>query len=95
MGGVTLHAGGARIGSLRSLIAERDGTICRRCGSPIDMLLSGLHPDGPTIGHIVSRRDGGTDDPRNLGLEHRRCNLAAGARPDPPRALIARPVETA
>ncbi len=27
----------------------------------------------------------------NLRLEHNRCNMAAGARQDPPRARIARP----
>lgn len=30
----------------------------------------------------------------NLRIEHRRCNRAAGDRPDPPRATIARPLGT-
>ena len=49
-------------------------------------------PDGPTLGHIIPDSKGGTDDLANLGLEHRRCNLAAGARANPPRALLANPV---
>jgi 5-methylcytosine-specific restriction endonuclease McrA len=56
------------------------------------MYLGGMHPDGPTLGHIIPAAQGGTDEDANLGLEHRRCNLAAGPRPTPPRALIAHPV---
>jgi len=54
--------------------------------------LSGLHPDGPTLGHKRPSIRGGADTLDNLGLEHRRCNLAAGARVDPPHAAIARPI---
>ena len=76
--------------ALRWVIA-RDGSTCRRCGEGIDIGLSGNVPDGPTLGHIVPAAQGGTDAYWNLGLEHRRCNLAAGDRLDPPRALIAIP----
>lgn len=87
-----LARGGFRIGTTRRVLLERDGNACGRCGLTIDVGLDGMAPDGPTIGHIVPAAEGGTDDLANLRLEHRRCNLAAGARPIPPRALIARPV---
>jgi 5-methylcytosine-specific restriction endonuclease McrA len=87
-----LHAGGARIRSTVRLVVERDGSRCRRCGIPIDMTLGGLDPDGPTLGHVTPVAQGGTDGLGNLALEHRRCNLAAGSRADPPRALIANPI---
>ena len=86
-----LHAGGDRVGSTRRLLVALDGNRCRRGGDPIDMRLSGLLADGPTIGHIIPRSRGGTDDLANLGLEHRRCNLATGSRVAPPRALLATP----
>lgn len=76
----------------RLAVIDRDGNRCRRCGDPIDLSLSGLDPYGMTLGHIIPAALGGTDDLSNLGAEHRRCNLAAGARRDPPRALIATPI---
>jgi hypothetical protein len=78
----------------RALVAERDGILCRRGDGPIDMSLSGMHPDGPNLGHIIPASQGGTDDLANLGLEHRRCNLAAGPRLTPPRAAIATPIRS-
>jgi 5-methylcytosine-specific restriction endonuclease McrA len=87
-----LARGGQRMRDARRLVLERDGNRCRRCRAPIDMSLSGLEPDGPTLGHIIPAARGGDDSLGNLGLEHRRCNLAAGARLDPPRALIAAPI---
>lgn len=70
---------------------ERDGGLCRRCGLPIDPTLHGYLPGALTIGHVIPLSQGGTDDPRNLGPEHRRCNLSAGARPDRPSAKVVRP----
>ena len=89
---MSLHRGGARIRATVRLILNRDGIRCRRCRLPIDMALGGMHPDGPTLGHILPMARGGGDDLGNLGLEHRRCNLAAGARADPPRAWLASPI---
>lgn len=57
---------------------ERDGGLCGRCGLPIDPTLHGYVPGALTIGHIVPIAKGGTNDPRNLRPEHRRCNLEAG-----------------
>lgn len=90
-----LARGGRRIRETIALIVARDGNNCRRCGLPVDLTLSGLNRLGPTIGHIIAAALGGTDALANLGLEHRMCNLAAGARRDPPRALIAKPIPLA
>lgn len=79
----------------RRAVLERDGNLCRRCGEPIDLSRSGLDPLGVTLGHITPAAKGGSDELGNLGLEHRRCNLAAGARRDPPRATIAVPIARA
>lgn len=83
-----ITTGGRRIRRTRLLLAERDGTGCGRCGQPIDLSLSGAVPLGPTIGHRSPASRGGSDYLDNLQLEHRRCNLAAGARIDPPRAAM-------
>lgn len=87
-----LHRGGHRLRQARDLVHARDGNACRRCTQPIDMGLPGTHPNGPHLGHIIPASKGGTDELANLGLEHNRCNLAAGARRDPPRATIAVPI---
>jgi 5-methylcytosine-specific restriction endonuclease McrA len=86
-----LHRGGQRKRSALALIIERDGPRCRRCSGWVDVTLSGLRADGPTVGHVVPAARGGSDALDNLALEHRRCNLAASSRRDPPRALIVDP----
>lgn len=90
--GVPKHLSGQRLVVARRMVIDRDGETCRRCGGWVDVTLSGLLPDGPTLGHIIPLSKGGTNDPHNLGLEHARCNLAASDRRDPPRALIATPI---
>ena len=83
--------GGRRIARTRMLLLERDGDRCGRCGQRIDMTLSGLLPNGPTIGHRYPASKGGSDYLEDLQLEHRRCNLSAGARITPPPAAVVRP----
>lgn len=78
----------------RALVYERDGDRCRRCGRLINMALSGMDPAGPNLGHIIPAAQGGSDEIGNLGLEHRRCNLAAGPRLTPPRAALAVPIRS-
>jgi 5-methylcytosine-specific restriction endonuclease McrA len=56
-------------------IAERDGNNCHLCGKDVDLSLSGRHQRGPTIDHIVPVSLGGTNDPENLALAHRDCNV--------------------
>ena len=91
-----LHFGGhaLRIARIRLLRDYQQAGItpqCWRCGRVIDHTLSGLHPDGATVGHILPVSRGGDDSYDNLALEHRRCNLSASNRIAPPRAAIASP----
>jgi 5-methylcytosine-specific restriction endonuclease McrA len=71
----------------RRQVVARDGAVCRRCGKPIDLTLSGRHPMGLTLGHIVAVAEGGSDELANLAPEHHRCNLGAGD--VAPRARVA------
>lgn len=59
-------------------IAERDLCTCHLCGKPVDMSLSGRHPLGPTADHLVPVSCGGGDEPHNVALAHRRCNVKRG-----------------
>lgn len=59
-------------------LAARDGWVCWLCEAPVD-------PDAPpgsagagTVDHVVPRSRGGSSDPSNLRLAHRRCNGARG-----------------
>jgi 5-methylcytosine-specific restriction endonuclease McrA len=74
------------------MLVDRDGYRCRRCFRLIRFQTNGLDPEGATIGHIVPASKGGSDALSNLRLEHRRCNIAAGARPDSPRGPLAHPI---
>lgn len=89
-----LHRGGHRLRAARAAVIRRhvtNGVVgCGRCGGAIDLGLSGMHPLGFTLGHVVPVSRGGGDDLDNLRPEHRRCNLAASARRDPPIARVAR-----
>lgn len=72
---------GARLGERYTLaeIAKRDGFRCHLCRKKVRMSLSGMHPDGPTIDHLVPISAGGLDERKNVALAHRRCNCARGA----------------
>jgi 5-methylcytosine-specific restriction endonuclease McrA len=56
--------------------------ICGPCGGPIDMTVSGRHPDGWTCDHILPYKT----HPHlalvysNLQPAHQRCNSSKGAR---------------
>lgn len=50
-------------------ILERDGYRCYLCGGWAD-----------TADHLISKRDGGTDDPENLAAACRSCNSSKGSR---------------
>ncbi len=89
---MTLHSGGRRVRATLLLLLERDGPLCGRCAAPT-IGTNGRLPSGPTIGHVVPVSKGGTDDLRNLRIEHLRCNVVAGARPDSPRGPLAVPLE--
>lgn len=52
------------------IVYQRDGRVCRYCGSVDDL----------TIDHIVPRCQGGSDEPENLTPACRRCNSQKGGR---------------
>lgn len=56
-------------------IAQRDGFRCGLCRRKVRMDLSGLHPRGPTIDHIVPLSISRDDRRTNVQLAHRRCNV--------------------
>lgn len=63
----------------REAVLRASGGVCVLCGKPIDMSLSGRHPDGPTLEHIVPvDRGGDPTSPYNLGASHMRCNATRG-----------------
>jgi 5-methylcytosine-specific restriction endonuclease McrA len=70
---------------VRGLVAGRDNRRCRHC----KRTSTSYHtdPDGHTrhLDHLVPVSTGGSDDPSNLALSCRRCNLSkgTGTTPDP------------
>lgn len=56
-------------------LAARDGAVCHLCRRPVDMSLPGTHAMGPTRDHLVPVAHGGSDEPSNLALAHRSCNV--------------------
>lgn len=61
-------------------IAERDGWRCHLCGRRIDPTISRRHPMGATIDHLVPIAAGGGDEPENVALAHRDCNIRRGTK---------------
>lgn len=62
-------------------VAERYGTTCWICKTPINMKLQGTRdPLRPTLEHKLPVSRGGTNDPGNLRLTHSACNNARGNR---------------
>jgi hypothetical protein len=59
-------------------IGDRAGWRCHLCGKKVRGDLSGMHPRGPTIDHLVPLSKGGTDSARNVDLAHRSCNVSRG-----------------
>ena len=72
------RAAGPKVLSVYEL-AKRDGEHCNTCRRKVDMTLSGRAKWGPTIDHLVPVTDGGTNDPSNLALAHRHCNVVRNA----------------
>jgi 5-methylcytosine-specific restriction endonuclease McrA len=74
-------------------VAETDSTFalngevwvgrCLICGGPV--CFDGRTGDGATIEHIHPRSLGGTNDLKNLGIAHMRCNNVKGRHWDPRR----------
>lgn len=57
-----------------ALILERDGVDCFYCGKETDDQTRSLE-------HILSVADGGNNDPANLAIACKSCNLAVGNMP--------------
>lgn len=84
---------------LMKRIAATDSTFVRRealwagrcliCGGPV--CIDATTGDGATIEHIVPRSLGGTNDLRNLGIAHLRCNGEKGRHWDSRRRHRAQP----
>lgn len=73
---------GRRAGAYTLLgIASRDGWRCGLCRRKVDARLSSRDDWGPTIDHILPISVGGLDEPANVQLAHRFCNLSKGNRP--------------
>ena len=63
--------------SLHDLFVASGGK-CHLCGNKVNMNLSGSHPEGPTVDHLLPLSDGGLDCRTNVALAHRRCNIKRG-----------------
>lgn len=61
-------------------VAARTAWRCHLCDVAVDPTLSGLHPDGPTVDHVLPLSRGGPDTLPNVRLAHRRCNVKRGAK---------------
>lgn len=59
----------------RNRLGERDGWICGFCRTRVDKVIRWPHPVSPSVGHILWRGGGGSDDPSNLRIEHLACNM--------------------
>jgi hypothetical protein len=64
-------------------VAERDGWVCAWArvgdclvGWLIDPTLDGNDRVGPTLEHLIPLSQGGSNDPANLGVSHRICNVS-------------------
>ena len=63
--------------SLHDLFVASGGK-CHICGNKVNMNLSGSHPNGPTVDHLLPLSDGGFDCRTNVALAHRQCNVKRG-----------------
>lgn len=59
---------------------ERDGWRCHICGKKCRQDVDGLHPQAPTIDHVIPLSKGGEHSYKNTACAHRRCNVSKGAR---------------
>lgn len=60
--------------SKRDKLRERDGDGCFFCGNTIQFHRSHNYKWGPTIHHVIPKRDGGSNALDNLKLAHCRCH---------------------
>lgn len=65
-------------GWLTNAVAERDSGVCQLCQLPVN---SPSKPEPPHFDHMIPLAGGGTNDPTNIQLVHRSCNLEKGCEP--------------
>lgn len=70
-------------------VGDRDGWRCHLCRKAVNSALSGMHPRGPTIDHLVPVSLGGEDVLSNVSLAHRECNVRRGVNRAPAQLLLA------
>jgi HNH endonuclease len=61
-------------------LGRRDAWTCWVCGGAVDPDSPPGSPHAPSVDHVIPRARGGTNDPGNLRLAHRRCNGQRGSR---------------
>ena len=61
-------------------LGRRDAWTCWVCGGAVDAETPAGSPHAPSVDHVIPRARGGTNDPENLRLAHRRCNGQRGSR---------------
>lgn len=69
--------------NIRRQLKERQGSRCALCGERMHFTGDPLSPFYATLDHIVPRKDGGSNNRRNLQLAHRKCNHERGHTPLP------------
>ncbi len=62
----------------RRLVAAAN--VCAICGQPLTHGLPALNPAAPVVDHIIPVAHGGSDEPTNKQVAHRRCNRAKGTK---------------
>lgn len=67
----------------RKRICDRDGWTCVACGLLVNPWAVSTASSAPNLDHIIPRSRGGSDDPANLRLLCRGCNVSRGNRLEP------------
>lgn len=62
-------------------VLETYGDACIYGDGPIDLNLTGRHPRGFVLAHVIADADGGAFELENLRPAHRDCNASAGRAP--------------
>lgn len=69
------HAGATDVHLVRrDGVGERDGWVCQICLRPTNRTADPLHPDAPTVDHIVPLSKGGQHTMSNVQLACYSCN---------------------
>ncbi len=60
-------------------LGDRDSWVCWVCEGQVDGDCPVGSPHAASVDHVIPRSRGGTNDPANLRLAHRRCNGQRGS----------------